>query len=50
MKEVIIRTNYDKETGLGHISRCKILNNYFLQKKITALFIIDNNEKKKRSY
>ena len=45
MKEIIIRTNFNKDVGLGHISRCKILNKYFDKKKFKTTFIIDNNIK-----
>ncbi len=47
MKEIIIRTNFNKEIGLGHIARCKILNEYFDKKKFKTTFIIDNNIKSK---
>ena len=45
MKEIIIRTIFNKDVGLGHISRCKILNKYFDKKKFKTTFIIDNNIK-----
>jgi len=45
MKEIIIRTNFNKRIGLGHIARCKILNEFFNKKKIKTTFILDNNIK-----
>ena len=47
MKEIIVRTNFNKKTGLGHINRCKILGQYFEQKKYKTTFVIDNNIKTK---
>ena len=47
MKEIIIRTNFNKKIGLGHIFRCKILNEYFNKKKLKTTFILDNNIKSK---
>ena len=45
MREIIIRTNFNKKIGLGHISRCKILNKYFENKNYKTTFILDNNIK-----
>ena len=45
MKEIIIRTNFNKKIGLGHISRCKILSKYFKNKNYKTTFILDNNIK-----
>ncbi len=45
MREIIIRTNFNKKIGLGHISRCKILSKYFENKNYKTTFILDNNIK-----
>ena len=43
MKEIIIRTNFNKKIGLGHFYRCLYLQKLLTKKKFIVTFIIDNN-------
>ena len=43
MKEIIIRTNFNKKIGLGHFFRCLYLQKLLTKKKFIVTFIIDNN-------
>ena len=43
MKEIIIRTNFNKKIGLGHFFRCLYLQKLLTKKNFLVTFIIDNN-------
>ena len=42
MKEIIIRTNFDKRIGLGHFLRSKAIEEELVKKKFKITYIIDN--------
>ncbi len=43
MRYIIIRTNFGKKVGLGHIFRVKYLAEEFIKKKYKVIFFVDKN-------